>query len=279
MIDILIDTIIDAIKLIPFIFIAFLLIELFEHRINKKSEKIIEKSKKVGPLFGSILGIIPQCGFSVFATNLYITRIISLGTLISIYLATSDEMLIIMISEQVEMSLIFKVLFTKLIIGMIFGFIIDFIIRKEHIKEKKENYEICNDSHCHCDTDGVVVASLKHTLKIIMFIFIITFLVNIMMEYLGNDFITKLFLKDNILSSFITSLIGLIPSCGSSVILTELYIKGAIEFSSMIGGTLTNSGVALLVLFRNNKNMKENLFILLLLYIIGVISGVFLYLI
>ena len=275
MLDIILDTLIDIIKIIPFILLAFVLIEIFEHRFNKKSKKIMEKTKRLGPLFGSVLGLIPQCGFSVFATDLYITRIISLGTLISIYLATSDEMLIVMISEKVDLDLILKVLLIKFVCG----FIIDLLIRKRKKKEENINYSICNDEHCHCDEDGIVLASIKHTLKIVGFIFIITFVINILMEYKGNDFISKLFLKDNPLSPFISSLVGLIPSCGSSVILTELYIENAISFSSMMAGLLTNSGVALIVLFRSNKEIKENLIVLGLLYLIGVISGIILHII
>ncbi len=274
MLEIFLDTLLDALKIFPFIFLAFCLIELFEHKFSKKSKKIMEKSKKVGPLIGSSLGLIPQCGFSVFATDLYITRIISLGTLISIYLTTSDEMLVIMLSRKVDISIILRVLLIKFVIGIICGFIIDAILRKRKKKLDKVNYSICDDENCHCDEEGVLVASFKHTLKILLFIFLVTFVINILLEYKGNEFISKLFLKDNVLSPFISSIVGLIPSCGSSVILTELYIENAISFSSMVAGLLTNSGVAIIVLFKSNKNVKENFKILGLLYLIGVVSGI-----
>ena len=145
--DIIIDTLIDTLKLVPFLFIAFLLIELFEHKFSKKSIKVVESSGKYGPILGSILGIIPQCGFSVMATNLYVTRLITLGTLISIYLSTSDEMLPILISEKLEFSLIIKILLIKLFIGMLVGFIIDKIFK---VKKEKKNYDICEEEHCHC---------------------------------------------------------------------------------------------------------------------------------
>lgn len=273
MIEIILDTIIDAAKLIPFIFVAFLVIESLEHKFTKTNEKLISTNKKVGPLFGGILGLIPQCGFSVLATDLYVTRIISLGTLISIYLATSDEMLIILLSEKVAIDIIIKVLLVKLVIGILIGYIIDLLLRKRKVEKKKDHYDICDDEHCHCDEEGIVLASLKHTTKIILFIMAVTFVVNIIMEYLGNSFIEKIFLKDTFISPFISSLVGLIPSCGSSVILTELFINKAITFSSMIAGLLTNSGVALIVLFRSNKNMKENLKIVTILYLIGAIAG------
>lgn len=267
----------EVLILIPFLFVAFLIIEFIEHKLSNKSKKIIQKSGKLGPLFGGILGMIPQCGFSVVATNLYITRIVSLGTLISIYLSTSDEMLPILISRQADISLIIKLLLIKFTIGMLSGFMIDYFIRRYNKKHKiktKENFNICHDEECHCEEENIFFSSLKHTLKTIFFIFIITFLLHIMMEHLGETFIQKLFLKDNLFSPFISSLVGLIPNCASSVILTELYLNEVISLSSLISGLLTGSGVAILILFRGNKNIKENLFILGLLYLIGTFSGI-----
>ena len=266
----------EVLILIPFLFVAFLIIEFIEHKLSNKSKKVIEKSGKLGPLFGGILGIIPQCGFSVVATNLYITRIVSLGTLISIYLSTSDEMLPILISRKADAGTIIKLLLIKFIIGMTAGFIIDYFVRrykKKHKIKSKEHFDICHDEECHCEKENLVFASLKHTLKTITFIFIVTFILHIMMEYLTEDFIKKLFLKDNIFSPFISSLVGLIPNCAASVVLTELYLSNVISLASLISGLLTGSGVALLVLFRGNKNLKENLFILGLIYFIGVFSG------
>ena len=266
----------EVLILIPFLFIAFLIIELIEHKLSNKSKKIIEKSGKLGPLFGGLLGMIPQCGFSVVATNLYITRIVSLGTLISIYLSTSDEMLPILISRKASISTIIGLLLIKFAIGMTSGFIIDYFVtryKKKHKIKNKGNFDICHDEDFHCEKENLFVSSLKHTFKTVSFIFIVTFLLHVMMEYLGEDFIKKLFLKDSLLSPFISSLVGLIPNCASSVVLTELYLSGAISLSSVIAGLLTGSGVAILVLFRGNKNLKENLFILGLVYFIGAFSG------
>ena len=272
----ILHTLEEVLILIPFLFIAFLIIELIEHKLSKKTKKIIEKSGKLGPLFGGLLGMIPQCGFSVVATNLYITRIVSLGTLIAIYLSTSDEMLPIMISHKIEFSTIATLLLIKFLIGMSAGFIIDFFVRKYKKKHKikiKEKFDICHDEDCHCEKENLFISSLKHTFKTALFIFIVTFILHIMMEYLGEEFIKKLFLKDSLFSPFISSLVGLIPNCASSVILTELYLGGAITLSSVISGLLTGSGVAILVLFRGNKNLKENLFVIGLIYSIGALSG------
>ena len=263
----------DSIKLLPFLFIAFLIIELIEHKLSNKSKKVISKSGKYGPILGSLLGLIPQCGFSVVATNLYITRIISLGTLISIYLSTSDEMLIILLSKNASIKTILPLLIVKFSIGMISGFIIDFILRNK--KKKQETYSICEDEHCGCEhEENLFKSSLIHTIKTFIFIFLATFLITYIFELFGEEYLSKLLLKDTIISPFITSLIGLIPNCASSVILTELYLSESINFASIISGLLTGSGVAILVLFKSNKNLKENLTILSLIYGIGVISGI-----
>lgn len=268
--DIIIDTLIDTLKLVPFLFIAFLLIELFEHKFSKRSIKVVESSGKYGPILGSFLGIIPQCGFSVMATNLYVTRLITLGTLISIYLSTSDEMLPILISEKAEFSLIIKILLIKLFIGMLVGFIIDKIFK---VKKEKKNYDICEEEHCHCK-ESIIISSLKHTLNIVVFILLINFILNICFNYLGQDYLSKILLKDSFFGPFISGLIGLIPNCGASVMLTELYINNAINFGSLISGLLTGSGIAIMILFKTNKHFLENIKVIGILYIVGVLSGI-----
>lgn len=273
MLEVILDTLLDGIKLIPFLFIAFLLIELLEHKFTNKSKQVIIKSGKLGPFLGSVLGLFPQCGFSVMATNLYTTRIITLGTLISIYLTTSDEMLPILISNKTRISVILTLLLIKFIVGMIWGFIIDLIIRKTN-KVRKINYEICDEEHCRCHKDGLIKATVKHTLNTIIFVIIISFIINMLMGLAGENNLSKTFLKNNIFGPFISSIIGLIPNCGASVMITELYLNDVISLGSTISGLLTGSGVAILVLFKENRNLKENLIILGLLYGIGVISGV-----
>ncbi len=270
--EVILDTIVDSLKLIPFLLVAFLIIELLEHKLNNKTKNILTKSKKIGPIIGSLLGVIPQCGFSVMATNLYITRIITLGTLISIYLSTSDEMLIIMISEKVEISLILKILLIKIFFGIVYGLIIDKIINKKK-KDKETNYELCDEEHCDCN-HSILLSAIKHTLHITLFIFIITLIINTIFTLLGDNYLSKILLNNSILSPFITSLIGLIPNCAASVILTELYLNSTISLGALIGGLLTSSGSSLLVLIKNNKNQKENLSIILLLYALGVLSGI-----
>lgn len=269
MLEIIIDTILDGLKILPFLWVAFLLIELIEHKFYKQSTKIVERSGRLGPLLGGILGCFPQCGFSVMATNLYVTRIITLGTLISVYLSTSDEMLPILLARGSDINIILKLLLTKLIIGVICGFIIDLLFFK---KSEPHIHELCEQEHCYCDK-SIVLSSLKHTFHTLLFIILVSFLLNILMYYGGEEYLMSIFKENSWWSSFLASLIGLIPNCGASIILTELYLSEILSFSSVVAGLLTGSGVAILVLFKTNKNLKENIMILLLIYFIGSISG------
>ena len=271
MLDVIYDTLIDSFKLLPFLFLTFLLIELFEHKLDEKSKNSISKAGKFGPIIGSFLGIVPQCGFSVAATNLYATRIISIGTLIAVYLSTSDEMIPILIAEHAPLSLLLKIIVIKFIVGLVFGFIIDFIFRKRN--NSTEDYTICKDEHCHCEK-RLFSASIKHTFNIFLFILVCNFIINTVMHFEGMKYLETIFLKDNIFSSFLTGLIGLIPNCASSVILTELFLKGAISFGSLISGLLSGAGIALLVLFKSNKPRKDNFMILGIVYFIGVFVGI-----
>ena len=234
----------------------------------------------------------PQCGFSASATNLYSSRLISIGTLIAVYLSTSDEMIPIFISEAMPVSLMFEILGIKLILGVFWGLVVDFIFRKLIMKKHSKNEEtsniqsddvknddefigeMCEDEHCHCHEQGILKASLIHTLNITVYIFIITLIINAIIGGIGEETI-EVFIKNNIfLGPIICSLIGLIPNCAASVIITNLYIENVINMSSLISGLLTGAGVGLLVLFKTNKKkIKENLSIVGIIYFIGVVSG------
>ncbi len=279
MLEIVQDTILDGIKLIPFLLITYLLMEFLEHKTSAKLNNTIKKSGKYGPIVGGILGLIPQCGFSVMATNLYMARIITMGTLISIYLTTSDEMLPILLSENVPIIVILKILAVKLVIGIIAGILIDVIfskLNKEH--EEKEEVDFCEHEHCHCE-DGIVKSAIRHTVSIFIFIILITFVLNVVIHLIGEDTLSDLMINNTILGPIIAGLIGLIPNCAASVIISQLYIEKVITASVMIAGLLVNAGVGLLVLFRVNRNLKDNIRITAILYSVGVISGIVLNLI
>ena len=270
-------SLLDTVKLLPFLFVTYLIMEYMEHKTSEKVKHTIQKSGRFGPVIGGLLGIFPQCGFSVSATNLYSARVITLGTLLSVYVTTSDEMLPILLTEAVSATTIFTILGIKLIIGIVAGFAIDAVIKltkKENVEEQKIE-ELCEHDHCHCE-EGIIKSALRHTVNIIIFIFIITFVIEGIIEFIGEDTIANFISNNLILGPAVAGIIGLIPNCASSVILTELFIENVISMSMLISGVAVNAGVGLLVLFKTNKNLKENLTIVGLLYFIGVISGIIL---
>lgn len=275
MLEIIEETLIDGIKLLPFLFITYIIMEYIEHKTSNKTKDIIKKSGRFGPFIGSLLGAVPQCGFSVVATNFYAARVITLGTLISVYLSTSDEMIPIFISEGASIITLLKILGIKILIGMIAGFVIDFILRlRKKDNEKERIIDLCEKEHCHCE-HGILKSALKHTINIFIFILIITFIINIAIHLVGEETIGN-FVKSNvILGPVLGGIIGLIPNCASSVILTQLYLQNVIPISTMISGLLVGAGVGLIVLFKMNKGIKQNLKITALLYTIGVLSGIF----
>lgn len=275
MLDMLLESILDTVKLLPYLFITFIVLEFIEHKVSNKNQELLSKNKKVGPLIGGILGGLPQCGFSVIASRLFSSKIITIGTLVAVYLATSDEMLPIMLSEKVSFLVLLKIIGFKVIVGIIIGFIIDIIYkRKENVKVLEIKDE-CEDINCHCNEKGIVLSSIIHTLKIGLFILIVNICIGYLLELLGEDKIKNILLGKNILTYFIASLVGLIPNCASSVIITELYISKLITVGTLLSGLLTGSGLGILLLFKTNKNLKENILILSIVYLIGVILGIF----
>lgn len=270
---ILLDTLFESLNLLPFLLITFLIIEFIEHKASKKSIKMLTKTKKYGPIIGGILGATPQCGLGVMATNLYATNIITIGTLIAIYLSTSDEMLPVLISEGMPFSKILIILLIKVIIGIVCGFIIDFIFRKKNKYTKIDVQELCENEHCHCE-NSIIKSSLIHTLKTFSFIFLVSFVLHIFIHEIGEDKISTLLLNGNIFTPFLSSIIGLIPNCAGSVVITELYVNNVISFGSMLAGLLTGSGISILILFKVNNDLKDNMMILGTIYIIGVIFGI-----
>ena len=275
MIDVVIDTLIDSVKLLPFLFVTYIIMEYLEHKTSNKVKSAIQKSGRFGPLIGGLLGTIPQCGFSVAATNLYATRIINIGTLLAVYLATSDEMIPIMISEGIPITTIIKILGIKLIIAVIVGFLIDLIIQTRKNTEEEKIVDLCEKEHCDCE-HGILKSALKHTVNILVFIVIIIFIINMIVYFIGEENIANFLQANPVLAPVLASLIGLLPNCASSVILTQLYVQNVIPVSTMIAGLLVGAGVGLAVLFKMNKKLKENIEIVVLLVVIGTLSGIIL---
>jgi len=272
--DAIMDGLLDTVKLLPYLLVTFLILEFIEHKLSKKNKEVLSKNKKVGPLFGGLFGALPQCGFSTMAANLFSARVITMGTLIAVFLSTSDEMLPIMLSEKTNAFLLLKIVGFKVLVGIIIGFIVDLIYRKKlNNNNKEEIKELCDHDHCGCDHDGIILSSIKHTLKIGFFILIVNLLINLIIFKVGEDNLSNLLHHKNILTYFVACLIGLIPNCAGSVVITEVYLAKFISVGTMIGGLLTGSGLGILLLFKTNKNLKENLSILSIIYFVGVIVG------
>lgn len=274
--DVVTDTLTDGVKLLPFLFITYLVMEYIEHKTSSKTQQVMKKSGKWGPALGGMLGIVPQCGFSAAASNLYAGRIITLGTLFAVFLSTSDEMLPILISEQAAPGTILRILFLKAFIGIMTGFLIDLFIRKKKGDAEGELRidHMCDHQHCHCKEGRILKSALSHTLQVFVFIVVISFLLNLVIAYVGEDRLAAVISGKAVLGPVIAGLVGLIPNCASSVALTQLYLEGMLGAGAMSAGLLAGSGVGLLVLYRVNDNAKENVKITLLLYVIGVLSGI-----
>ena len=267
---VLLHAFLETLKSIPFLFIAYLLMEFIEHKASEKMESSLRKLNKAGPAIGTALGCIPQCGFSGTASNLYTTGIITEGTLIAVFLATSDEAIPLLISNPEAHGAIWKLLLCKLGIGIVAGFAIDLIYRLMRVK--KAPMDLCE--YCGCDKEkNIWIPTIKHTVKISIFILIVNIILGFAIALLGHDRLNAILLSGSLAQPFVTALIGLIPNCAVSVALTELYIGGSLSFGSAVAGLCSGAGIGLTVLFKSNKNWKENLRIVGILYLISSIFG------
>lgn len=264
----------DTLNLIPFLFVTYLAMEALEHRAGEASERAVKRAGAAGPAIGALLGVVPQCGFSAAAATLYAARVVTLGTLFAVFLSTSDEMLPILIAEQAPIELIGKVLGIKIVVGMIVGFGLDAVLRfmSRDGDRHMHIHELCEQEHCDCD-DGVLKSALKHTLQVTVFIFLITFVLEVVIDSIGEEALAAWMSGNPALSVVAASLVGLIPNCAASVAITELYLEGALGAGALIGGLLVSAGVGLLVLFRTNRPMKDNFAITAGLLAVGVVVG------
>lgn len=272
--NVVMDTILDSLRLFPFLFLTYLLMEFLEHHTSDRVVNFLKKSGKFGPPVGAISGAVPQCGFSAAASNLYAGRVITLGTLMAVYLATSDEMLPMMLTAGMNLQLIGKIILFKVVVGLVIGVLIDTI---SHIFHRSADdhlhiHEMCEDEHCHCE-DGILKSALKHSLQILLFIFLLSLVINYFMEYIGIQGIQYVTIGRSYFIIFLASLAGLIPSCGASVAITQLYISGLIGEGALLAGLLVGAGVGILVLLRVNKKPLENVKIIAILWAVGFLVG------
>ncbi|MBQ1173296.1 MAG: arsenic efflux protein [Lachnospiraceae bacterium] len=283
--DCFLDAAIDSLKILPFLFVTYIVMEYLEHRMEETSKDAIRKSGKMGPLFGALCGVVPQCGFSAAASNLYAGRVITIGTLIAVYLSTSDEMLPIFISEHVPVVTMMKILGLKFFIALIMGFCVDLIFaRSMHMRAYAERVpedeaffikKICESEQCKCN-DGILKSAVKHTLHIILFLLLISFTLNVVLTAVGEESLYNFILNKPVIGVLLSGVIGLIPNCAASVIITDLYLKGLMSLGAMMSGLLVGAGVGLVVLWRVNSSFKDTLKVIGILYVCGISAGLLL---
>lgn len=281
--DWLCDAIIDSFHVLPLLFIVFLIIEFIEFFYSEKINSFMKKSEKSAPLIGSLSAIIPQCGFSVIASTLYIRRFITKGTLIGIYLATSDEAIPILLANPTHTNLVVPIIGLKLVIGIVAGYLIDFILKDNKyipiVEETDEDNLHDGEGCCHHSVSRrrkreLIYHPLKHTFNIFVFILIITVLLNFVLAlYAEHSMLHLLLGKIKFLEPVLTAFVGLIPNCAVSIALTMLLIKGSISFGAVMSGLLSNAGLGILVLCRHNENYKDTLKIIGILLVISIVSG------
>ena len=291
----------DTLYLIPFLFVTYLAMEWLEHKAGDKAEEAVRRAGAAGPVVGALVGIVPQCGFSAAAATLWAGRVITLGTLFAVFLSTSDEMLPIFLAEQVAPATILKIMGVKLMIGMVMGFVVDAAIRlARRDREKLRIHELCERDRCHCNGDcetceqqpelaydfehdeehehhheggSILRSALKHTVQVTVFIFIITLVLDGALELVGEDALAAFLGSNPVLSVLGSALVGLIPNCAASVVIAQLYVEGALGAGAMMAGLLVSAGVGLLVLFRTNRGLRQNLIVLAGLWATGVFWG------
>lgn len=265
---------IDTLKLVLFLFLTYLLMEFIEHKASDKVKSTMTKAGSFGPLLGGVFGAVPQCGFSAAAANLYTGRVITLGTLVAVFLSTSDEMLPILIAGSMDVSKVLLIIAYKCAVGILMGFAIDITMKLVKVKKEDINIdEICDNDDCHCE-NGIVRSALHHTLSVSFFVLLVTLAVNALVFFVGEEALSGTLFALPVISHILSALVGLIPNCASSVALTRLAMSGVISTGSMMSGLFAGAGVGLLILFKMNRRPKENIAVVAMLVLIGVVFGI-----
>lgn len=274
--DTVLHSAIDTLKVLPFLFIAFLVIEFLEHKAKDNIKHLFTRAGSYGPFIGTLLGCIPQCGFSVMSANLYSSGIITLGTLIAVFLSTSDEAVILLATAENGTYEIFRLIAVKIAISLLFGYIIYFAERKNHKEHHHHSHDLCEHDHCGChEHGGVIKPAFIHTIKVFGFLLLFTIIIDLFVFLIGTEKLSHLLLSESVFQPFLSAIIGFIPNCASSVLLTQLYTEGTLSFGALISGLCTNAGAGMLILFRDRSKIKENMKIVGILYVCAVFSGIF----
>lgn len=310
-VDVLLDAVHDTLELVPFLFVTYLAMEALEHTAGGKTERIIARADKSGPVVGALLGALPQCGFSAMAGTLYAARVVSAGTLVAVILSTSDEMIPVFVAHEQPVGRLLAIMGTKVAIGMVVGLLVDVVLRALHRAGDGHAHiaELCEAAHCDCEeiegeerdasADGsaaaapadahghahshahghgsriwhIVRSALIHTAEVAFFIFLVTLAFGLVIELAGTDAIGHALGVHPFRATLLAALIGLIPNCGASVAITELYLAGSLGAGPMMAGLLVSGGMGLLVLFRTNRDMRQNVAITAFIYVVGVVCG------
>ena len=265
--DVLQDVFHDALPMIPFLFLTYLLMEYLEHKSNDRFQKRLESARALGPLIGGILGIVPQCGFSVLASGLYMNRSISLGTLLAGFF---------LVAQPKQINVLFSVIAVKLVIAVLVGYIVDLLVRGHRLKENHPLHDI----HAECEKESVeehhsiVYIAMIRTIKIFIFVFAVNFALSVFIYYIGEDTLRTILAQGSYLQPMLAALAGFIPNCAASVILAQLFMDGVLSFGALTAGLITSAGLGLLVLLRMYDNKKDILRIFAILFVTAITSGI-----
>ena len=271
--EIFLDGFVDTLKIIPFLFLTYLLMEFIEHKAGDRAEEFMRRAGRFAPLVGGALGAVPQCGFSAAAANLYAGRVLSVGTLIAVFLSTSDEMIPILVSGSVPVGTVVLVVVYKAVVGMIVGLGVDLMLRLMHRGQEHINIDaICDEDNCGCER-GIFYSALHHTLTVSGFVLLITLAINGLIFFIGESNLGAMMYDKPFISHLIASVFGLIPNCAASVALASLCAEGLITAGTMMSGLFSGAGVGLLVLCRVNRRPKENLAIIGAILVAGIVFG------
>lgn len=272
--ELIIDSLIDIIRMLPFLFIAYYCMEKLEHSDKFFLKNYLLKARGFAPLIGSLVGIFPQCGFGVVASALYVNHSITIGTLLAVFISTSDEAIPILLANPDQLETLFRIILLKIMVGCISGYLLDFMMRFR--KQKSiSNAQIIHE-HCHDKNESILVLAIVRTLKMALFLFAISICLQIIMNYYLSVQVIELLQTVPMLQIILAALIGFIPSCAASILLSQAYMSGIIGFAALFAGLVTSSGIGYLVLWKLNKNVKEVLLITFCLLLSACISGILL---
>lgn len=292
-------SVLDTLGLVPLLFLTYLAMEAIEHMASDRVRSAVERSGKAGPVVGSLLGALPQCGFSAMAATLYAGRVVTVGTLVAVVLSTSDEMVPVFLAHQAPLGELLAIMGTKVAVGAVVGLVVDAVLRARNRAGdgRLHIHELCEREHCHCDEHdtsaekrahahghahehphahgrwAIVRSALVHTVQVTFFILVVTFAFGLVIEYVGQDALGALLANHPVRATFVAALVGLIPNCGASVAITELYLDGVLAAGPMLAGLLASGGVGLLVLWRTNAGARQNAVITAFVYVVAVAVG------